>query len=285
MRLFDWWKVRLRRGAIRIAIRRPMPKSLTYGDRRNNNYQVRLDDLDGDFRFVPKLVLLNGLEGWCFVDNERRADASLPNAQLAKLSFEIIHHYREFTITTKSPALFIAQRLVRYPFFANWKQRIAQFLFNRRRLARQDRIAILRHIFDQTVENPSYRTSSLDLPSKIYGMRFWGRDDHDAHISYYEIVLDSLLESGDLQRVERDYALSPKAVATLDAHETQQERHRDNVSIQRTIALITVVLALLAAAQVGTTVWQELHPDPAPFTPSRLPEPVYPLSPPRFNAP
>jgi hypothetical protein len=262
MNLLDWWKVRLLRGAIRIAVCRPMPERLIYGDKRNNNYQIHLDDQDQGFRFIPKVVLPDGLEGWCFVDDEPRVDASLPNAQIARLSFKIIHHYREFTITTSSPALFIVQRLVGLPFFAAWKQRTAQLLFNRRRLARQDRIAVLRHIFDRTVERSDYRTSSIDLPGNIYGTRFWGRDDHDSHLSYYQIVLDSLLESGDLRRVEHSYVLSPKAVATLDAYETQQERHRDNVGIQRTIAFVTFVLAILATAQVGTTVWQELHPDP-----------------------
>jgi hypothetical protein len=201
--------------------------------------------------------LPEGLEGWCFIDGERRTDAALPNAQIANLQLKIIHHYREFTITTDSPVLFIVQRLTHYQFFAAWKQRIAQFAFNRRRLARQDRIAILRYIFDRTVENSDYRTSCLDLPSNIYGMRFWGRDDHDSHVSYYQIVLDSLLESGDLRRVEHSYALSPKAVATLDAYETQHERHLDNIRVQRTIAAITLVLAILAAAQVITTIFQD----------------------------
>lgn len=226
----------------------------------------------------------DGLEGWCFVDDKPRADASLPNAQIAKLPFEIIHHYREFKLTTKSPALFILQRFLGYPFLTAWKHRVAQFLFNRRRLARQDRITVLRYIFDRTVENSNYRTSSLDLPSNIYGMRFWGRDDHDSHLSYYQIVLDSLLESGDLRTVGQGYALSPKAVATLDAHETQQERHQDNVGIQRKIAVITVVLAVLAAAQMGTAVWQELHPDPVVRAPAPPSEPVYPIVPPKFDA-
>ena len=261
MCLRDWWTIRVRRGAIRIALRRPMPERLTYGDKRNNNYQVRLGDRDEDFVFSPKKLLPEGLEGWCYIDGKSGTDASLPNIQIPKLKFNIVHHYKELTIATASPALFITQRLVRYPFFTAWLHRIAQFLFNRRRLARQDRIAILRYIFDRTIEKPDYRTSSLDLPSRIYGMRFWGRDDHDSHLSYYRIVLDSLLESGDLRKVEHGYALSPKAVATLDAHETQQERHSDNIRIQRTIAAITVVLAILSAAQVVTTVWQELRPD------------------------
>jgi hypothetical protein len=262
MGVLDWWKIRLRRGAIRIAVRRPMPQGFTYGDRRNNNYEIHLVDRDQEFIFTPQVVLLEGLAGWCSVDRQPAYDASLPNAQIAKLPFKITHHYKGFSITTASPALFIAQRLVSYPFFAAGKQRIAQFLFNRRRLARQDRIAVLRYIFDQTVENSGYRTSNTDLPSRIYGMRFWGRDDHDFHLSYYQLVLDSLKESGDLEKVDHSYVLSPKAVATLDAHETQQERHRDNIGIQRRIALITFVLAILAAAQVYTTVWQELHPDP-----------------------
>jgi hypothetical protein len=261
MGLRDWWTVRVRRGAIRIAVRRPMPDTLTYGDVRNNNYQIRLGTRDENFMFSSKAILTNGLEGRCFFEGNSGADASLPNNQIAKMKFEIIHHYKEFNFTTASPALFIAARIVRYPFFAACSHRVAQFLFNRRRLARQDRIAILRYIFDRTIQDPDFHTSRFDLPSNIYGMRFWGRDDHDSHLSYYGIVLDSLLESADLRKVEHGYALTPKAVATLDAHETQQERHSDNIRIQRTIAAITVVLAILAAAQVVTTVWQELRPD------------------------
>lgn len=236
-----------------------MPERLTYGDPRNNNYQIRLGTRDENFVFSPKAILPDGLEGRCFFKGNSGTVASLPNNQIAKLKFVIIHHYMEFEFTTASPALFIAERIVRYQFFAAWSRRVAQFLFNQRRLARQDRIAILRYIFDRTIEDPDFVTSRFDLPSNIHGMRFWGRSDHDSHLSYYGLVLDSLLESGDLREVEHGYALSPKAVATLDAHETQQERHLDNIRIQRTIAVITVVLAILAAAQVVTSVWQELR--------------------------
>lgn len=257
-----WWKLKVRRGALRIALRRPMPDRLTLGDKKNNKYQVRLGGQNDDFRFIPKVVLPEGVEGWYFADNKERTDACLPNTQLTELPLDIIHHYREYRIDTRSPALFIVQRMIAYPFFAAWKQRISQFLFNRRRLARRDRMAILRYIFERTVEKPDFRTSSIDLPTQLYGMRFYGRDDHDAHLSYYELVLDSLFSSGDLKKINHSYALSPKAVATLDADEKQQERHQDNIGIQRTIAAITVVLALLAATQIGTMVWQELHPDP-----------------------
>ncbi|PAP95241.1 hypothetical protein CIT31_14355 [Mesorhizobium wenxiniae] len=66
MSQFDWWQIKLRRGAIRIALRRPMPESLTYGDRRNNNYQIRLGDQNDAFRFIPKVIVDQGVEGWYF---------------------------------------------------------------------------------------------------------------------------------------------------------------------------------------------------------------------------
>jgi hypothetical protein len=56
--------------------------------------------------------------------------------------------------------------------------------------------------------------------------------------------------------------LAPKAVATLDAHETQEERHQDNSNIQKKIVWLTAAIALLAVAQVSVNVWSELNPDP-----------------------
>lgn len=239
-----------------------MPPSLTYGDKTNNNYQVRLSDSSDNFRFVPLKVLPHGLEGWVFYRGGSRADASLPNGQLLKLRFKIIHHYKEFRISNDTAARFVMEWLIGRRFFVPFDQGIRQFLFNRKRLARQDRMAILQYMFEQTVEKGDFRTSGHDLPAKIYGMRFYGRDDHDAHLAYYQLVLDSLLHSGDLVHADHSYSISPKAVATLHAFETEEQRHRDNIGTQRKIILVTVVLAILAAAQVGTTVWQELHPDP-----------------------
>ncbi|SDI24924.1 hypothetical protein SAMN05428953_101553 [Mesorhizobium muleiense] len=222
-----------------MALRRPMPESLTYGDSRNNNFQIRIggDQNDG-FRFIPKVIVDEGVEGWYFADNEKKTDACLPNRQLNKLQFKVIHHYKGLRIGTESPGLFIVQQFASHSFFAAWAGRFRQFFFNRRRLARQDRMAILRYIFDRTVQKADFKTSSIDLPAQIYGMRFFGRDDHDSHLEYYQIVLDSLLDSGDLRRDDHSYALSSKAVATLDAHETDVERHKDNIGMQRRIVVI-----------------------------------------------
>jgi hypothetical protein len=144
-----------------------------------------MGERDGDFRSLPKAVLPEGLEGFYFVDGHERTEVCIPNAEIGSLPFKIIHHFREFTIDTNSLALFIVQRLVFYPYFAAWRYRAAQFIFNRRRLARQDRMAILRYIFEKTVEKSDFRTSNLDLPVTMYGMRFYGRDDHSVLLSYY----------------------------------------------------------------------------------------------------
>jgi hypothetical protein len=80
-----------------------------------------------------------------------------------------------------------------------------------------------------------------------------GRDDHEAHLEYYRLVLDSLLDSGDLRQVDYSYALSPKAVATLDAHEIQVERHRTIYAFKEEPSQSLSFFALLAAFQVLTT--------------------------------
>ena len=257
MSLRDWARIKVRRRAIKVALRRPIPERLTLGLRSNNHYAVRLSD--DKSKFMPRKLTPAGADGFLWIEGQPRVDASLTNEEIGKREFSIEHHYRGLRILTTNSLEFVVASFFRHPFFALTRFRVGQFLFNRRRLARQDRIAILKYIFEKTVENPDFRTSSIDLPATMYGMRFYGRD---ALLAYYELLLQSLVSSGELLEHDHSIKLSPRALETLHAHEMQEERHSDNRRVQNRIAWLTAVIAFLALTQIAVNVWSELNPDP-----------------------
>jgi hypothetical protein len=90
----------------------------------------------------------------------------------------------------------------------------------------------------------------------MFSIRFFGHPDEETTSRYYELVLDSLLKSKDLELADNTYyGLSSQGLTTLSAYEEEERRHRDNVRVQALIGVLTF-------ATVAVAIWQEYHPDP-----------------------
>lgn len=70
---------------------------------------------------------------------------------------------------------------------------------------------------------------------------YWGIRD--------EFVLDSLVETSDLQANQNGYQLLAKAIATLSDFEEDERRHRDQVRNQKILAILTTALVVVGLIQ------------------------------------
>ncbi|WP_322418900.1 hypothetical protein [Mesorhizobium huakuii] len=205
-------------------------------------------------------------------------------AELVPQRFRAIHHYRGLRPEFNTPLGFLVATFFHVPFLLRHFNRVAQFLYNRRRLVRRDRIRVLRLFLENTVRKRDYTISEISLLTTLYGKRWYRHSQRDALLAYYALVLDSLVVSKDLDKHHGGYRLSPKGIETLDKYEDDSQRHHDNTRIQWILATLTGLLAFTAVAQIAITIWVEVHPDPIrPPRPAGANQLVYPSLPPELE--
>ncbi|MCH9053996.1 MAG: hypothetical protein IIA72_23590 [Proteobacteria bacterium] len=85
----------------------------------------------------------------------------------------------------------------------------------------------------------------------IYGDRWEGHPDNWQLFQYYVLVLDSLVDSGDLILENNVYRLSPRALSTLAQLEEDNRKHGDLVTLQYIIAGLTLALVIVGIIQAS----------------------------------
>lgn len=127
---------------------------------------------------------------------------------------------------------------------------IAQQLFNRRTLEVRRRLDVLRDVVGATIGGAD-SIDALDLMSARYGARWAGHPGWEAHHRLLERHLDLLVQSGELEKCGHGYSPTGFALKTLDESEDEDRKHSANLRVQLLLAVLTLVSAVMAAAQAG----------------------------------
>lgn len=244
-----WKTYALRRAMRRVEKRRA--DIIRRGDPANNVLTLRLSDDAGDWTFGFKRLTARAAEGLGFNAGSSKgyAYSVLPRV-FPDVRVRIEHYYKALTITYGSPTKFVILNTLRYHWFI-WKfDRIAQALFNRRQLARKDRMTVLRVFADKALIKRSPKLSVSSIMNEIYGMRCVLHPHHEALRNHYQLILDSLSFTDDLQRDGITFQLTPKAFATLDQYEADRRRHEDILTAHWVLAILTFVLASTAVIEL-----------------------------------
>ncbi|WP_057923148.1 hypothetical protein [Lysobacter capsici] len=126
-----------------------------------------------------------------------------------------------------------------------------QVLFNKQILVRQERIDVLKNLLLKSERGRDDGTNTLEYQAAIHGVRFIRHPDYDASSVHYRRIFDSLVESGELNKEQGGlrYWVTPKALITLAAYETEERKHRDMLRPQKWIVWLTLLLLFGTAAQ------------------------------------
>lgn len=124
---------------------------------------------------------------------------------------------------------------------------------------------VLKYFLERSIDAGNFQTSVVGLMADFHSIRSMLHPRYGETQAYYEIVLQSLVASGDLSQNGTSYSLAHKAVATLDHFEEQEQRHNDMVKQQARIGQLTAVLILVTISQAAIAIWQEIHADPNPL--------------------
>lgn len=126
-----------------------------------------------------------------------------------------------------------------------------QVLFNKKTLVRQERIDVLRNLLLKSERGRDDGTNILGYQAAVHGVRFIRHPDYDASSVHYRRIFDSLVESGELKKEQGGlrYWVTPKALITLAAYETEERKHRDMLSPQKWMVWLTLLLLFGTAVQ------------------------------------
>lgn len=246
------------RAAIWLALRgRPPTKTSLFDDDppTASYFYIYLREESGQRRFIVQEMDKGGVGGLWFETERQDGEArALLNSQLAKLRPTFRYHFRGYTYQYESPLRLITALATLHPQRHVIRDKYLQSKFNKIPLVRADRMTVLRVFLEKTLRKSDFSASYVGLMDIMYSRRFVFHPDEEETGAYYEILLESLVTSGDLRRDNAFYRLEPKALATLQNYEEQEQRHRDMDNQQSLLGWLTAALVIVGILQVLATV-------------------------------
>lgn len=170
-----------------------------------------------------------------------RIEASTLNG----VSFEIRHFFREIETTFDSPTVAFWWRLFRLHWGALLFNRLLGKWYYRNVKLVNDRATVLRSVIKQEDERSMY-ISVMTVVNDIYGDRY-NRVHPSRRIKVHDTVhrvLQSLVHSGELTRVEARFRTTGKCLASLSEWETDLRRHRHQKIQEVLMLMVTIVIAI-----------------------------------------
>ncbi|NUW69907.1 hypothetical protein [Vibrio coralliilyticus] len=256
--------------AARIAIKRPSPELIPMSLPRcsDNDFcsvQFHIPELGYDFSCKESNA--KGFTGWLWVEGEAESiEATLLNSCFQKESFSmtITRYYKCAVYDYRSPLRFIMDHILRLHVVLHLRRKFSQKVFNYKRLTTADRIDLLRYMLEQTKDDHNYRTDVVSYGLKVYGERFLFHPDRRKWTNSIELVFESLVLSGELQKTNYKYKMLPKALVTISDFERNERYHLDNIANGKKINRLTLVIAVIALFSLGIELLklkEEISPD------------------------
>lgn len=179
----------------------------------------------------------------------------LPVHEIKNYQLRITHYYGLAEIVYTNILNFAWHRISGWVYAkVHYKQqayKLSQFAFNRKKLLTKKRIELIQFMIEDQIQRDHKGISTLDLMTKLYSLHWVLHPDSKYQEEKLELYLDSLVNSGDLERVNGEYVVQGKAINTLEAYQEEERRHRESVRIQRRIVALTLFIAIFALVQTG----------------------------------
>jgi hypothetical protein len=189
-------------------------------------------------------------------DYENAYSACVPFSCMSDVSVEIqrLIDHREFTYQgIFKCALYDLTCLNRIPVVID---AIGQFFFNRRDFALKERTKVLKLLVERYFENPDATFGEFNLVEMLHGHRWSYHPNSWGLRANARLILESLHESGELERVENNqpkiiarYKLTGKALTTLETYEREAIRHEQIISQSRDMKWLTFSLVVVGIIQ------------------------------------
>lgn len=231
------------------------------GDRGRdvNCFTVILTEMDELWVLVDSADAekINGRE---WDGNQFSTDIELDWKKIVWHQVQITHYYGLLEISYSGLEQYIRIGLTQYTKLLVWAQRSRQYIYKNQRIAHLDRVGVLRFLVEERVQGRNQPSSAFSVTQAIHTQRVWGHPHGNRFRIYYDMVLQSLEQSGELTSNQPNrYTVSPKALTTLSEFELEERRHNDSHRTAVWVMRLTWVVVIATLVQVGLAVWRFLH--------------------------
>lgn len=175
-------------------------------------------------------------------------------AQFKLRDFRITHYYGLADIRYHGIIDFILNRVTAWPYIQTHAVRIFsafdQYLFNKKKLFTKQRKELLKVLLDHALDGKTEH-EPLDLMTDLYSLKWFLHPQGEDARRRLEFYLDSLVETGELRKVNHKYVVAGQALRAMEEHEEQERKHTESVRMQRGMFWLTVTIVVLTAVQAG----------------------------------
>lgn len=228
----------------------------------NDDYQGAFLNFPNDARSRFRILSFdeNSVSGQFIGSRSDEEVSQISWDDLGDFKLEVKHMYRNLTITYGSPAEYLwgefslhAKRH-RFLFWFRTKAYIRQLKF------RDDRISLLELISEHELKDRIAMSdeilfgyegvSQFWLFEHVYGLGVSEHPNSNFERARFDMLVDSLVHSDELILANDKVKIGGNALQTLSTHVESDRRHRDVVSQNTVIILLTLVIAVSSAVSV-----------------------------------
>ena len=164
------------------------------------------------------------------------------------LNIQIVHYYGLWDVKWYSIWQFLFDYFTRLSYIKIFISKIDQHFFNKTKLITKRRMELLQYL----VDNFAYENKPIDaykLMTALYSVKWYSHPKNTEQQGKIEFYLESLVESGEINKINNKLYLNAKSLRTIEEYEEEERRHTENVKIQRGMLWITLAVFLLALVQ------------------------------------
>ncbi|PXX13955.1 hypothetical protein C8R27_11824 [Nitrosomonas ureae] len=239
--------------ALKFAVRKRAPKKIPMsGDASRNNdfHSVYLIYENDKWGLLVEDISKEGIVGKSFDGKKYENLCCIRWDNIGQVEYIFRHYFKGFEFVEKSPLKFLLSKLLfTYKFFVA-KDKLEQFIFNRKTLVRHQRIDILRNIVEQYLgsKDTNIKFHPILYLKTIYGDHWIFHPEKDRILKYYTLMFNSLTKSGELNKNEgTSYTINAAALNTMAAFEEEEQKHRDAIGQQKKIIWLTLALVCVGS--------------------------------------
>jgi hypothetical protein len=246
--------------AINIALKKPAPERIRLsspGCLENDFFETNITIPSLNWKFLAQSKELGGYSGFLWENDKNGRNATLLSKTLERndFTFEITHYYQGYQFVYTSPLHLMFSRATYRHKIAKIKDKLAQSIFNKKTLIRSERMELLNYIVEKTIDQPSYTTDSMSIGTHMYSNRWFHHPKRKEHQAHFKLILESLVESGELNNTDYRYSVTGKALATLSEYESDQQKHQDNINAAKTAHGLTRALIIIGGLGILTQIY------------------------------
>lgn len=204
---------------------------------------------NSSYSFVEWNAAGISVKEWGEAQNAYMTSTLIPMSDLEAYKPDVTFYYRrhEFRFTSaKRLRIFYALRI---HIISDWKRKVAQSIYNARSLASVERTELMSEIAARYMADARFRPNEWTRLGERHGARVVRHPDFHSMVRRERILLDSLVETGELKEANGNFQVSPALFATLDRIATEERRHNQGVEIQRLVILIAFATLVASAVQ------------------------------------